>query len=166
LRKDYKETPEYKNINRKKSFDNWSVPISALEAWGVLLPDVVVNFYKLKGMRNRAIHFRLETDQNDRELALEAINCIKAIIGSQFSSWGAQPWFITDIPGELYIKRSWEDRPFIKKIYIPNCAFVGPKHRIKALSPRVIINDKFDYESEEISDKKFCDLRNKNQNNG
>lgn len=124
LRDDYKITPEYKKVSNKDSFDDWTIPIKTLEAWDILLPDVVENFLKLKEMRNKAIHFRPETDHNDRELALRAINCIKAIIGSQFSSWGPQPWFITEIPGEIYIKQSWEEKPFIKKIYLPNCSLV------------------------------------------
>lgn len=103
LRDDYKESPEYKKVFRKDSFDDWTIPINTLKAWNILLPDVEENFFKLKEMRNRAIHFRPEIDQNDRGLALEAINCIKGIIGSQFSSWGPQPWFTTSIPGEIYI---------------------------------------------------------------
>ncbi len=166
LRDDYKATPEYKKIYRKKSFDDWSIPISTLEAWDILLPDVVENFYRLKDMRNRAIHFKPETNHNDRELALEAINCMKVIIGSQFSSWGPQPWFITGIPGELYIKQSWKDKPFIKKIYLPNCALVGTKHKIEALIPQIVINDKFEYGNTQISDEEFCKLRNENQKNG
>lgn len=160
LRDDYKGTTEYKKVYRKESFDDWSIPISTLESWEVLLPDVIENFYKLKEMRNKAIHFRPEIDKNDRELALEAINCMKAIIGSQFSSWGPQPWFITAITGELYLKKSWEEKPFIKKIYLPNCALVGPKHKIKAITPKVIIDDNFKYESNQISDEDFCKLRN------
>lgn len=163
LRDDYKGTPEYKKIYRKESFDDWTIPISTLKAWDILLPDVEENFLKLKEMRNKAIHFRPETDHNDRELALEAINCIKAIIGSQFSGWGPQPWFITGIPGELYIKQSWEEKPFIKKIYLPNCALVGPKHMIESIMPKVIINDRFEYENIQISDEEFCKLRNENQ---
>jgi len=163
LRDDYKGTTEYKKVYRKESFDDWSIPISTLESWEVLLPDVIENFYKLKKMRNKAIHFRLEIDQNDRELALEAINCMKAIIGSQFSSWGPQPWFITAITGELYLKKSWEEKPFIKKIYLPNCALVGPKHKIKAITPKVIIDDNFKYESNQISDEDFCKLRNQHR---
>ncbi len=129
LRDDYKGTPEYKRVFGKDSFDDWTIPIDVLNAWGVLLSDVIENFLKLKDMRNRAIHFRLETDHNDREPALEALNCIRAIIGSQFASLGTQPWFMTGIPGEIYIKQAWEEKPFIRKIYLPNCALVGPKHR-------------------------------------
>lgn len=166
LRDDYKGTQEYKKVYKKESFDDWSLPISTLKAWDILLPDVVENFLKLKEMRNNAIHFRPETDHNDRELALEAINCMKEIIGSQFSSWGPQPWFITSIPGEIYIKQTWEEKPFIKKIYLPNCALVGSKHRIESLVPQVIINDKFEYENTQISDDEFCTLRNENRIKG
>lgn len=34
LRHDYRHTPEYKNVYRKDSFDNWDVPINTLESWG------------------------------------------------------------------------------------------------------------------------------------
>ncbi len=165
LRDDYKHTPEYRKVYRKDSFDDWTVPIDTLKAWGILLPDVVDNFLRLKEMRNRAIHFRPETDHNDRELALETLDCIRAIIGSQFASLGTQPWFMTGIPGEVYIKQDWEQRPFIQKVYLPNCAFVGPKHIIEALEPRVVINDKFQYEDITIPDEVFCQLR-KDSNRG
>lgn len=166
LREDYRGTKEYKKIYKKNSFDDWSIPISTLQSWDVLLPDVVVNFIKLKEMRNKAIHFHPETDNNDRALALEAINCMKAIIGSQFSSWGTQPWFLATIPGEMYIKKSWEEKPFIKKIYLPNCVLVGTNHRIESILPQVVINDKFEYEDIQISDEEFSKLRNENKKNG
>src|SRR5262249_49712736 len=121
LRNDYKSTPEYKKVYRKDAFDNWDLPIDTLESWGVLLPDVVVQFRRLKEMRNRALHFRPEVDHNDRELALEAVRCLREIIRCQFSAFGPQPWFITNIPGEIYIKKAWETQPFIQKVYLPNC---------------------------------------------
>jgi hypothetical protein len=166
LRDDYKNTPEYKKVFRKDSFDDWTIPINTLKAWDILLPDVEDKFLKLKEMRNSALHFRPETDQNDRGLALEAITCIKGIIGSQFSSFGPQPWFITGIPGEIYIKESWTKKPFIQKIYLPNCALVGTKHRILSIMPQVVINDRFEYKNTQISDEEFCELRNANLKKG
>jgi hypothetical protein len=38
LRNFYKNTPEYKDVYRKDSFDNWKIPIDTLSAWGVLQP--------------------------------------------------------------------------------------------------------------------------------
>jgi hypothetical protein len=164
LRDDYKGMPEYKKIYQKDSFDDWDVPIKTLESWDILLPNVVENFYKLKEMRNKAIHFRPETDNNDKNLALDAINCMKEIIGNQFSSWGNQPWFITNVSGELYIKSDWEKKPFVRKIYLPNCAFVGFRHKILSIAPKVMIDDNFEYTDVQISDNEFCKLRIEQQN--
>lgn len=161
LRDDYKYTPEYKKISRKDSFDNWDVPINTLESWNILLPDVTKQFRRLKEMRHKAVHFRPEVDRNDRVLALEAVQCLREIIRNQFSAFGSQPWFITNIPGESYIKKDWESRPFIQKIYLPNCLAVGPKHKIEALIPQTMVNDNYQYEQREITDEEFSVLRKK-----
>lgn len=159
LRDDYKSTLEYKNIYRKDSFDDWSLAINTLASWNVLLPDVKNRFIELMGMRHKAIHFRPETDLNDRELALKAVRCLQDIIGTQFSGFGAQPWFITNIPGEIYIKKEWENQPFIKKIYLPNCVLVGYKHRVVSIVPQLVINDQFHYEDDTLTDEEFAKLR-------
>jgi hypothetical protein len=159
LRDDYKKTPEYKTVYRRDSFDNWDMPIDTLESWGILLPDVVKQFRRLKDMRHKAIHFRPEVDHNDRELALEAIQCLHEIMRNQFSGFGSQPWFITSIPGEVYIKKNWENNPFIQKVYLPNCLLVGPKNRIETFMPQVVVNDNFEYENREITDEEFSDMR-------
>jgi hypothetical protein len=159
LRDDYSSTPEYGAIYRKESFDNWDVPISTLESWDILLPEVAEQFRRLKDMRIKAIHFRPEVDSNVRELALEAILCLRDIISSQFSGFGPQPWFITSIPGEIYIKKDWEGKPFIRKVYLPNCILVGPKHRIETLIPRLVVNDNFRYEDRQVTDEEFSELR-------
>lgn len=161
LRDNYKHTPEYKAVSRKDSFDNWDVPIDTLESWNVLLPDVTKEFRRLKDMRHKAIHFRPEVDRNDRALALEAIRCLREIIRNQFSAFGSQPWFITSIPGEIYIKKSWESNPFIQKVYLPNCLAVGPRHQVKALVPQIVVKDSFQYEEREVTDEEFSELRNK-----
>jgi len=105
LREDYKATPEYKHVYNKDSFDNWDLAIEALTSWCVLLPSVVTEFRKLRDRRNDAIHFRPEVDTNDRELALGAIRSLESILSNQFSAFCPQPWFITSIPGEIYIKK-------------------------------------------------------------
>jgi hypothetical protein len=70
---------------------------------------------------------------------------MKEIISNQFSALGNQPWFLANVSGELYIKSEWEKKPFVSKIYLPNCAFVGFKHRIISISPQVVIEDNFEY---------------------
>lgn len=163
LRDDYKGSHEYKSIYRKDSFDDWDIPINALSSWGVLLPRVAKDFQRLKEMRNKSIHFRPEVDYNDYELALEAIHCLKDIIGNQFSAIGPKPWFMLNIPGEVYIRKDWESKPFIKRIYLPNCQLVGPKHSVKSLSAEIIVDDNFEYDNMEISDEQFAELRRKYQ---
>lgn len=91
LRESYRSSDEYKTIYRKDSFDDWSLAINVLESWEVLLPEVVSKYQDLKDLRNRSIHFRPETDSNDREMALEAIKLLQQIIGEQFSGFGPQP---------------------------------------------------------------------------
>ena len=158
LRDDFKSTAEYKRVRNKDSFGNWDTAIDTLAAWDVLLPAVVLEFRKLRDRRNEAIHFRPEVDKNDRPLALDAIRSLNAILGDQFCAFGPQPWFITDIPGEIYIKKDWESRPFIRKVYLPNCVAVGPQHKIESVMPWMVKDD-YPYEKREITDQQFCSLR-------
>ena len=67
LRNSYKATPEYKRVWNKESFDDWTLPIDTLRAWGVFRPEVVDVFMKFRQIRNNAIHFRAETDLEDRQ---------------------------------------------------------------------------------------------------
>lgn len=159
LRDDYKSTSEYKKVYRKDSFDKWGLAIETLEKWNVLLPEVVEKFKELEEMRNKSIHFQPDVDQNDRELALNAIHCLQEIIKNQFSGFGPQPWFITSIPGESYIKKEWEEHPFVRNLYLPNCLLVGPRHVVKKIIPKVEVEDNFGYQDKEISDEEFSRLR-------
>lgn len=165
FRADYKRTPEYKKIYKKKQFDNWDLLIQVLSAWNVLLPNVATKFEELKQIRNKAIHFRPETDHNDRELALKAINTLRDIISGQFSGWGTHPWFLV-VPGEIYIKKDWENNLFVKKIYLPNCSLVGPYHVVESVVPQWVIRDDYKYDDKEITDEEFCALLKKFQQNG
>lgn len=141
LREDYRGTPEYRAVYRKESFDDWSVAIDTLVTWNVLLPSAVVDFRSLMDKRHRALHFRPQVDTNARALSLEAVLCLQRIIGEQFSAFGAQPWFITGVPGEMYIRQEWEARPFVLRLYLPNAVRVGPRHRVQSLVPQVVIDD-------------------------
>jgi hypothetical protein len=61
-----------------------------LESWDIL-PEAAKQFRCLKDMRNKSIHFRPEVDDNDRDLALDAIICLREIIRIQFGAFGSQP---------------------------------------------------------------------------
>jgi len=157
LRDYYKSSPEYKKVYRKNSFDSWPQAIDALEAWGELLPEAAVKYRELNDKRNRAIHFNPETDHNDKELALEAIHLIQDIVTAQFAV-GNQPWYFWT-PGEVYIKKEWEDKPMIKHVFIPNTLLVGPKHKVEISMSQTVVNDQFEYENKEITDEEFHELR-------
>jgi hypothetical protein len=160
LRDYHKETPGYKKVYRKDSFDYWPIAIDALEGWQELLPEAADKFRRLNERRNKAIHFRPEIDRDDKEQSLAAIHLMQDIVGIQFSAFGGQPWFFC-VPGEMYIKKEWEGKPLIKHIFIPNSLLVGPKHRVEKLFPKILVNDNFEYESREITDEEFYQLRQK-----
>ncbi len=87
------------------------------------------------------------------EACVQELRCV-------FGAFGSQPWFITSIPGEIYIKKSWESHPFVEKVYLPNCLAVGPGHRVEALVPKIVVKDNFPYEEREITDEEFSKLSN------
>ncbi|MCP1289929.1 hypothetical protein NK214_06950 [Chromobacterium sp. S0633] len=158
LREYHKSSSEYKKVYKKDSFDNWLQAIDALESWRELLPEAALKFRDLNEKRNRAIHFNPETDRDDKSLAIEAIHLLQEIVSTQFSAFGNQPWYFC-VPGENYIKKEWEERPFVKCVLIPNASLVGPKHRVESIVPKLMINDQFDYEEKCISDDDFIFLR-------
>lgn len=159
LREEFRHTPEYRNVYRRDSFDNWNIAIATLTAWRILLPDVEQAFRHLATVRNRTLHFDPATEQNDRQLALDAIGLLNTIIGRQFGAFGNQPWFISDIPGEMFLRRQVENDPFIRAVYIPNCHLVGPRHSLEFVGERCVVHDDHVYEEREISDEEFRELR-------
>ncbi|MDX9975479.1 MAG: hypothetical protein RBU21_21010 [FCB group bacterium] len=161
LREHFRSTSEYKRVYRKASFDAWDLPIGVLEAWGVLQPDTVARFHALKTIRNDNIHFRYETDYNDRQYALQAITEMTEIIKCQFAAEGPLPWFIPRTKGTVYIKKEWETHPFIREVYLPSCVLVGPRHRMEHRNGHWSVVDDEEYEDREITDEEFVSLTGK-----
>jgi hypothetical protein len=163
LKESYKSSPEYKKVYDKKSFDDWDLAIDTLESWNVLLPDVVKMYRQLAQIRHqKAIHFNPETEENDREFALEAIKTISEIVSTQFSAFGPEPWFIPGIPGCSFIKKEAERSPFIQAVYFPNCVYVGPFHRVESKFEEgryaLYVVDNYPYEQRDITDEEFAEL--------
>ncbi len=158
LRESYRITPEYKKVCRKGSFDNWDLAIDTLETWGVLLPNIASMYRDLKDIRHKSLHFRPETDYNDRDLALEAIRKFSEIISGQFAGLGSLPWFIPGTGGATFIKKSYESNPFIEKVYLPSCRLVGHLHILDFKDGAWIVYDDHDYGDQEISDEQFAGL--------
>lgn len=161
LREDFRGTPEYKKVYRKKSFDNWELPIGTLEAWGVLVPKAVAAFRTLRDVRNRrAIHFDPSTDTNDREYALDAVRSLNEIVAEQFGTSEPAPWFISGAKGGVgFIKKDLEADPFVKLVYLPKALPVGPEHYLEnGADGGWLVHDQDGYEDEEISDSEFVEL--------
>ncbi len=155
LREYYKNTSEYKKVYNKKSFDDWRVPICALEAWGVLLPKAILEFESLRKLRHRSIHFNLETYASLKEDALAAIRHMREIIDQQFVAFADRPWFIRGTSGHVFIKREWEENPFIKTYYLPTCPFVGPYFAI-TFEGGLKFHDQADYGDGDWTDEEFA----------
>jgi hypothetical protein len=162
LREYFKNSSDYKKIYNKDSFDDWRIPIQTLRNWGVLLPEAENAFQELREIRNNAIHFKIEVEKeaNDKKLALDAINCLSKIIEMQFGSFGQHKWFIPDTKGVAFIKKSFEQDPFVKEIYLPNCVLVGPYHMLDQKNGQWIVIDPYQYEAKEITDGDFAKLYN------
>lgn len=162
LRESYKHTPQYKRVFRKESFDDWPLMIETLETWGILIPEASNAYRKLAKLRNQSIHFKPDLDHNDRDLALEAIQTLSRVIDAQFTAFGVRSWFIPGIPGASFIKNEAENDPFVKLVYVPNSARVGPLHTLEArIDDGVthwIVHDDHDYEAREITDDEFARL--------
>ncbi len=157
LRHSFKHSEIYKRVYRKDSFDNWELPIDALTQWKVLTPEAEAGFRALWQRRKDALHFNPETDANDRALALDALLLFGRIVEAQFAAVGKLPWlFMT--PGEVYVRNSWEQTPFVQLIYLPNALHVGYKHMVTSAFPWRI-EDSESYASKEISDDEFGKLR-------
>lgn len=160
FREDFRNTPEYKQVYDKESFDDWNKAIDVLEAWGLLLPDVVTDYRALRKRRNNAIHFRPETSTRAREMALDAIQVLGRIIEGQFGSIGTKPWYF-NTPGETYIKGEAESWAFVAKMLVPAGLHVGPKYTLKYNQELATwaIDDIGDVGAAEGTDEEFIALR-------
>ena len=114
LRQFYLDTPQYKHVARKDSFNDWSIPIDTLEDWGVLLPGAVIDFRALMRLRHRSIHFNVITYDTVKGDALSAILHLRSIIEQQFGSFSKAPWFIAGTIGHVFIKKELERNPFVR----------------------------------------------------
>ncbi len=155
LREFFRATPQYRNVYRKDSFDNWQLPIDTLEAWGVLVPKAVVEFRALAVLRNRSIHFNVSTYTTLRDDALRALLHMREIIEQQFAAWGDRPWFIERTRGHLFISRDWENDPFVKTYHLPTCPFVGPNFAI-SFEHGLRFHDQNDYGDGDWTDEEFA----------
>ncbi|MBV5266621.1 hypothetical protein J3S89_21420 [Pinisolibacter sp. B13] len=155
LRDSYRHTTEYRNVARNKSFQDWPRAIGTLEAWGVLLPRATEEFRALELLRHRSVHFNASTYATLHEDALAAVLHIREIIDQQFTAFGNRPWFIEGTSGLIFIKREWEENPFVQAFYLSTCPFVGP-HVAISLHHGLNFYDRNNYGDGDWSDEEFA----------
>lgn len=158
LRDEYKNTPEYKKVYRKSSFDNWEVPIATLESWGVFQnEEVEKNFTALKKLRNNSIHFNVSTYVSLRDDALLAIQHLGKIIDIQFGYGWPKKCIIDGTKGHFFIKQAYEEDPFIKHFIIPSCPHVSPVFSINFADDGILFFDFKDCDYTVLTDQKFAE---------
>jgi hypothetical protein len=188
LRDYHKGTASYKRVYDKESFDNWNTAIDVLEEWGVFIDEAVFKdwesfainrtrlsreetdlntssgvadlFRTLHGLRNDSLHFRVDLDEETRQPALRAIQLLQDIVAAQFGVEGPLPWFIPGGRGHHFIKKEFEEAPFIREFYLPACVLVGPNYRMEGVGGALRVNDPGPYENTEVTDERFVELLN------
>jgi hypothetical protein len=160
LREHFRATPEYKKVHGKDSFDHWRTAIGVLDSWSILRPEVAERFRELATLRNRALHYTPGLDLSDREIALKALKLLQQIIEGQFGAFGLHPWFIRGANGASFLRSDSVSKPFIREIYLPNCALVGPHHRLERDGDAWAVIDTYPYEDRELTDEEFVAMFN------
>lgn len=156
MRPFFKGTPEYRHVFRKDSFDKWHVPIDTLVAWDILRPVAATEFRALAVLRNRSIHFNVSTYSTLRDDALAAILHMRTVIEEQFGSFATRPWFIPGTLGHVFIRKAFEDHPFVSIYFLPRCPFVGPLFGMRHGAGGWEFFDKPDYGDGAWTDEEFA----------
>lgn len=156
LRDNFKSSDHYRKVYRKDSFDNWPLAVSALTEWKVLVDGVAADFLALGELRNRSIHFNLETYQSLREDALAALQKLNGLIAKQFGYFGGQPWFIEGTPGSQFVKQAYETDPFVRTYLLPQSALVGPLYGMEFTGDGWNHLDHADYGDLNLNDEEFA----------
>jgi hypothetical protein len=154
MRDHYKSSKHYKKIWKKKSFEQWDFPVKVLKDWGVISLKVARLFLDLKQYRNDSIHYNGDYDFETN--SHEAIRILAEIINIQFNYITRTDLFwVFDVPGEILLRSSVVDNPFVIEFILPHCIRIGPFCEPTA-SPPVKTSK---YPLKPFSDKEFIELR-------
>jgi hypothetical protein len=161
LRSEFTRSPEYKKVYNKNSFDNWSIAIDVLSAWGVLRNETPKLFEELARVRNRLIHFSPDLYGKERDIALAALTILSNIVKAQFGFFGLEHWWaIKGTKGAQFISRDAEQDAFIRNFYLPCSPVVGPYYAIHFQNEGCAFFDRIEYPEREITDEEFVEMYN------
>ena len=160
----YKTSPHYKKVYMRKAFYSWSEAIGILSDWKITdeSDELWTAYDRLGKIRTDVVHYQ-EKEIDLQSISFEAIRLINSIIERLFSLEDNKEYFIYfEVPGELFIKKEAETIPIVKEFFLPNCVLVGPAYElsIEKDTNRWLVNDNNVYESREVSDEEFIELRN------
>lgn len=147
----------YRKFIGKLGMQTWLPQINHLHRWGILVDEAAKALKELYRERQEAIHVRFEVETEDKARALKAIGLIRDVVNAQFCGFGKNPWFITEIAGEIYLKKEWEAHPFIQRVYVPQTTYLGPKHACVSMMPLQYQDQA--YPEIEISDEEWVRQR-------
>lgn len=121
----FKESQHYRKVYNKQSFNDWVPVINILKEWGIISEAIAEKFMELKKYRNDSIHYN--ADYNFEENTREAIKILAEIINLQFNYLERKDLFwLFYIPGEIWVKSTVVDQPFVKEFVLPNCLKLTP----------------------------------------
>ena len=81
---------------------------------------------------------------------------MRTIIEQQFSSHAVRPWFIANTLGHAIIRKDYENHPYIRSYFLPNCPFVGPLFGMAPGSDGWEFFDLPDYGDGDLTDEEFA----------
>lgn len=153
-RKYYKSSIHYKKIHKKQSFDQWDIVLTILKDWEIITDEIVELFKKLKKFRNDSIHYNDEYDFEKN--SHEALLCLAQIIDRLFNYRSRKELFwVFDIPGEIWVKNSVVNEPFVKEFVLPYCMALTPLCEPMANPPVKGMNAP----TKPLTDKEFIEIR-------
>ncbi|MCZ6489224.1 MAG: hypothetical protein O7A06_01685 [Acidobacteria bacterium] len=155
LREYYKDSPSYKIVCDKASFDDWNNAIDRLLEWSVLPNEIEGSYRDLSKIRHHSIHFK---DLSDLEKESKAGKALADVLKITSALFGRRDDVLFEF-GHLFIKKEKENDPLVREFYIPASCRVGYKYRTENRDGKHVVIDDQPYEDQEVTDEEFVRLR-------
>lgn len=135
---------------------DWHVALEILLAWQAITPAAAELWRGLYTSSRERLHVDEEELLYKRELAFTAINQVEAIIREQFAGSGSLPWLLA-VNDEVYIRKEFEQHPFIQLVYLPSSVHLGYEHQVRRVFPWEFHDG--EYPEGDLSDDEFMRRR-------
>src|SRR5262249_39952816 len=151
--------PLYKRVYRVDSINDWNLAVDILRQWDIISDKTEEKYRHLYKLRTEIVHFQSK-EQNLATMAKKGIDLINGIIAdlfgivpeNRFVSW-------CEVPGEMYLRKAYEELPLVKEFYLSATAHVGYRHTIEATPDhKMTLKDPYQYPDVQVSDEEFVRL--------